>query len=45
MYEQESENEDWMFDEVTGMKRKQTTAILNKKKVSKYELDELFAED
>ena len=39
------EKEDWLLDEVVGMKRKSNNAILNKKKLSKYELDELFASD
>jgi hypothetical protein len=37
--------DDWLRDEVTGMKRKSSSAVLNKKKLSKYELDELFAKD
>lgn len=43
-YEDE-ERDGWMLDEVTGTKRKQATAILNKRKLSKYELDELFVSE
>jgi hypothetical protein len=36
------EEGEWLRDEITGLKRKSNTTILNKKKLSKYELDELF---
>ena len=39
------EEEDYEFDEVTGAKNKRRKMdVLNKRKVSKYEMDELFCE-
>lgn len=40
------DDEEFMFDEVTGGRsKKPVMSVLNKKKVSKYELDDLFAEE
>jgi hypothetical protein len=39
-YDEESE---WLHDEVTG-RRKPSITLLNRRKLSKYELDEFFAE-
>ncbi|MDO8740998.1 MAG: hypothetical protein Q7J54_05505 [Candidatus Woesearchaeota archaeon] len=40
------DDEDFMFDEVTGGRsKKPVMSVLNKKKISKYELDDLFAGD
>ncbi len=41
-YELDDERSDFMLDEVTGKKRKPVMAVLNKTKLSKYEMDELF---
>jgi hypothetical protein len=35
----------WIFDEITGVKKKIAISSLNKRKISKYELDELFASE
>ncbi len=46
MYNEEiDEKDEWLFDEVTGSKRKPAMNVLNKQKLSKYELDELFSEE
>ncbi len=46
MYDEDiNENEEWLLDEVTGQRRKPQMSILNKNKLSKYELDELFCEE
>ena len=46
MYDEDIvESEEWLLDEVTGAKHKPTMSILNKSKLSKYELDELFVEE
>ena len=39
------EESEWLLDEVTGEKRKPAMSALNKSRLSKYELDELFLED
>jgi len=36
------EKDEWLFDEVTGMRKKPSIAVLNRRKLSKYEMDELF---
>ena len=38
-------DEDFMLDEVSGRKRKPIMSILNKGKLSRYEMDELFCDD
>jgi hypothetical protein len=45
--DEDNENviEEWMLDEVTGMKRKPQMNVLNRQKLSRYELDDLFLED
>jgi|GEM_PF-5134051 len=46
MYDENAiESEELLLDEVTGAKHKPTMSILNKSKLSKYELDELFSEE
>jgi len=42
MYEAENESE-WLRDEISTLKKKPIAASLNKNKLSKYELDNLFA--
>ena len=39
------EEKEWLFDEMAGERKKTNVAALNKKKLSKYELDELFASE
>lgn len=39
----EDETVEWLRDEITGLKHKSNMSVLNKKKLSRYELDELFA--
>jgi hypothetical protein len=42
----EQEKEDYMFNEITGAKgKKSVMSVLNKSKISKFELDELFCDD
>ncbi len=41
----EDREDEWLYDEVTGNKRKVAMSILNKSKLTKYELDELFSEE
>jgi len=36
------ENEEFLLDEITGKKRKPVMSVLNKTKLSKYEMDDLF---
>jgi len=44
--ENEVEDEDeWLLDEITGQKKKLSNSLLNKRKISKFELDELFVKD
>ena len=38
----EKEQEDYLLDEITGKKRKPVMSILNKTKLCKHEMDELF---
>ena len=44
MYEEDgiNEEEEYLLDEITGKKRKPVMSILNKTKLSKYEMDDLF---
>ena len=44
-FREDSEDKEWMYDEVTGQKRKDQMAVLNKRKISKYELDEVFTSE
>jgi hypothetical protein len=40
------EEDDFMFNEITGAKGKKTVmSVLNKSKISKFEMDELFCDD
>ncbi len=39
------DNDGWLLDEVTGEKRKPAISVLNKRKLSKFEMDSLFAEE
>lgn len=39
------EEEEFLLDEVSGRKRKPILSLLNKSKLSKYEMDELFVEN
>ena len=39
------EEEEYMLDEVSGRKRKPVMSILNKGKLSTFEMDELFCEE
>ncbi len=39
------EEEEFMLDEVSGRKRKPIMSILNKTKLSRYEMDDLFCEE
>lgn len=36
------EKDEFLLDEISGRKRKPVMSLLNKKKLSKHELDELF---
>ena len=36
---------EWLLDEVTGEKRKPAMNVLNRNKLSRYELDKLFLEE
>jgi hypothetical protein len=36
------EKEEFLLDEITGKKRKPVMSVLNKTKLSKYEMDDLF---
>lgn len=43
---EDSDSSEYILDEITGRKRKSSPMhILNKKKVNKFEMDELFAGD
>ena len=47
MYDEEfkdEDKEDFLLDEISGRKKKPVMGVLNKKKLSKYEMDELFVE-
>ena len=39
------EKEEWLFDEITGMKKRTAISTLNKRKLSRYEMDELFVSE
>ncbi|HLD88610.1 MAG TPA: hypothetical protein VI894_00235 [Candidatus Nanoarchaeia archaeon] len=39
------DNEDYLLDEISGRKRKPVMAALNKKKITRFEMDELFLEE
>ncbi len=39
------EEKDYMLDEVSGRKRKPIMSILNKGKLSRFEMDELFCDE
>ncbi len=39
------EEEEYLLDEISGRKRKPVMSTLNKKKLSRYEMDELFVEE
>jgi len=48
MYNEEfedGEQEEYLLDEISGRKRKPVMSTLNKKKLSRYEMDELFVEE
>ena len=36
------EKDEWLLDEVTGIKRKHNIAVLSKRKLSKFEMDDLL---
>ena len=36
------DEEDYLLDEISGRKRKPVMSALNKRKVSRYEMDDLF---
>jgi len=38
----DKEQEDYLLDEITGKKRKPVMSVLNKTKLGKHEMDELF---
>ena len=38
----EEDEEEYLLDEVSGRKRKSVMSILNKTKLSRYEMDDLF---
>jgi hypothetical protein len=40
--EEHNEESEWLHDEIIG-KRRPNIALLNKRKLSKYEMDEFFA--
>jgi len=43
MYNEElDEEEEFLLDEITGKKRKPVMSVLNKTKLSKHEMDDLF---
>ncbi len=42
---EENEKEDFLLDEISGRKKKPVMSVLNKRKLSKYEMDELFVEE
>ena len=43
MFDEElDEKEEFLLDEITGKKRKPVMSVLNKTKLSKFEMDDLF---
>ena len=42
MIKMDKEQEDYLLDEITGKKRKPVMSVLNKTKLGKHEMDELF---
>lgn len=45
MYDENEDNDEWLLDEVTGEKRKPAMAVLNKRKLSRFEMDNLFTSE
>ena len=41
----DDEKEDYLLDEITGKKKKPVMSTLNKRKISRYEMDDLFVEN
>ncbi|MBI2546710.1 hypothetical protein HYV81_06040 [Candidatus Woesearchaeota archaeon] len=41
----DDEKEEYLMDEITGKKKKPVMSALNKRKISRYEMDDLFVED
>ena len=42
IYEDDNEDEEFMLDEVSGRKRKSVMSLLNKTKLGKHEMDDIF---
>lgn len=42
---EDEEKEDFLLDEISGRKKKPVMSVLNKRKLSRYEMDDLFVEE
>ena len=47
MYDEDfnDEKEEYLLDEISGRKKKPVMSTLNKRKLSRYEMDDLFMEE